>query len=876
MIKKDILSKEQAIAAEPTNNVWVQANAGTGKTSVLTERLLRILFRDDTKNSGILCLTYTNAAAGEMRNRILASLRRWAMATDDELRELLLGIAINTNPDKADIAHARKIFFKYIDNPDILKIKTIHGFCEEILHRFPTEAGISPSWSLVSDAPQRILLNDALMRLINSTDDNERIDRAFEHIIGIMSEYKLADLLSTIGGQYKNFFIANDFDNYRNYFIDTIRKKLKLNIAKPNEMTLENLKTISGLAKMEKKPTKNLLKLISLTEQYIENSIDFDIYKSAYLTSGGTILQTGLNYEYLSDEKQRVFELNAYLINEKIYQDTIALFDLSSAFAKKYQELKQLNNVLDFEDLILYTYRLFSNPETMGWVLSQMDMSLSHILVDEAQDTAPIQWDLLRMLAGDFFAEGDKSGLPRSLFVVGDTKQSIYGFQGADPNAFAASRDAIAAYITNNARAIQEVPLTQSFRSVAPILQTVDMFFCDEYVTAKTGFVNNAHKCFRINDKGLVEIHKIQSANDTETAVARKQYIATIADKIQDLLERRNYSASDIMILVQQRNPLATPMTNELKRRGISVAGADRVVLPDFPIIRDFMNLLRFCMDNTDDYSLGCVLKSPIFGLNDVQLYEICRTRNNETARRKTCDKDATPATVYEILAELHNDIYMRLTDYINRASGCGVYSFFTYVLNNHNVRENIIAALGTQVLDPLEEFITICLAYERTRPGTIRHFIKWFITGNSEIKRNLDSGDGVRIVTVHGSKGLQSRVVFLIDTVSMPKSESIYNIGYMDNAGMRVPVWLWIPHKPEGVSPEFQEVSEIQSRSNLEESYRLLYVAMTRARDELYVYGFSGNKRAPDVCWHTMLWNVLGKKIKNDGNVIRLSNYEK
>lgn len=877
MIKKDTLSSEQEIAAEPTNNVWVQANAGTGKTSVLTERLLRILFRDNATNSGILCLTYTNAAAGEMRNRILAALRGWAMATDDELRELLRGVAINQNPDKADIAHARKIFFKYIDNHEILKIKTIHGFCEEILHRFPTEAGISPSWSLVSDAPQQILLNDAMMQLVNSTNNDERTKSAFEHIIGVMSEYKLDDLLKTIGGQYKNFFAINNFDNYRNYFVDTIKKFLKLTFKKTNKKPVEKLKNILLLAKTEKKPTKTLEKLINLTEQYIENTIDFNGYKKAYLTKGGTILASGLNYEYLADEKQRVFEKNVSLVNEKIFDDTIALFDLSAAFAKHYMELKRMRNVLDFEDLILYTHRLFSNPETMGWVLSQLDLSLSHILVDEAQDTAPLQWDLLRMLAGDFFTEGDDTNLPHSLFVVGDTKQSIYGFQGADPNAFARSRDEIAKYITNNARAIMEVPLTQSFRSVAPILQMVDMFFSDENVAKMTGFVNNSHKCFRVKDCGLAEIHKIQSANDQETVTARRQYITNIADKVEELVSGKHYSPNDIMILLQQRAPLAVPMTNELKRRNIPVAGADRIILPDFPIIRDFMNLIRFCMDTTDDYSLCCVLKSPLFALNDAQIYEICAVRNAENLSRRAYDKNMEQMTVLDVLRKSYDNIYTRLDDYVERAKTYGPYSFFTYILNNHNVREKIVAALGVQVIDPLEEFITICLAYERTRPGTLRHFIKWFITGNSEIKRSLDSGDGVRIVTVHGSKGLQARAVFLIDTVSVPKVENIYSVANYINMNESWPVWIWTAHRPDEFSPDFNAIYSAQSQIETEEYFRLLYVAMTRARDELYIYGFSGNRNAPELCWHTMLWGVLGNKIGviDNGEVIRMTNYE-
>ena len=871
MIKKDILSPEQEIAAEPTLNVWVQANAGTGKTSVLTARLLRILFRGNEPAGGILCLTYTNAAAGEMRNRILAALRGWAMADDNELRELLVGVSTNNPPTDDDIAHARGIFFKYIDNPDMLKIKTIHGFCEEVLHRFPTEAGISPSWSLISDAPQRVMLNDALNNLINSSTNDARTVGAFNHIVGVMSEYKLDDLLSNIEGQYKNFFVVNNYDNYRNYFIDTIEKKLNIKNTKNIEKNVQNLKNILDFAKDEKKPTKALENLIYLTEQYIENTIDFNEYKFAYLTRTGTPIQKGLNYEYLSVERERVLAANAYQINKQIYMDTIALFDLSGAFAQKYAELKQFHNVLDFEDLILYTHRLFSNPENMGWVLSQMDFSLSHILVDEAQDTGPLQWELLQMLSGDFFAEGDRTNLPRSIFVVGDTKQSIYGFQGADPNAFAASRAQIATQIKNNARQIREVPLTQSFRSVEPILKTVDMFFGDANVAARTGFLNNPHKCFRVGDRGVVEIHGIMTPGDNETSVVRKEYIKQIGDKISQLLATGKYQPHDIMILVQNRNPFAVPMANELKRRGIDVAGSDRVVLPNFPVIRDLMNLLRFCINPDDDYSLACVLKSPMFRLNDAHIYDICTPRNAENARRKKTLGDFTPVRIWDVLESMYPEIYSILNDFIKCAQIYGPYSFFTHVLNNYNMRQKFIVALGNQIIDPLEEFITICLAYERTRPGTLRHFIKWFITGNSEIKRDMDSGSGVRIVTIHGSKGLQSRVVFLIDTVSVPKSRYIYNL-----PDERMPIWVWTPRTPSGLSPEFARIRDTEFDKDIEESYRLLYVAMTRARDELYIYGFTSNRAAPELSWHNMLWNTLLPKVGATNNTIRISNYDK
>ena len=522
MAQKTVLSPEQDIAATPTENVWVQANAGTGKTSVLVQRLLRILFRTNlTKNTGILCLTYTNAGASEMRNRILAALRGWAIASDDDLHSLLDGISVNKPVTDMDLQDARNIFYKYIDNPDILKVKTIHGFCEEILRRFPIEAGIPPTWNLISGANQEILLSDTFHKLINS-GGQATVKDAFTRIIGRISEHSFDELLEILTTQYKQFFKVDNFINYRKYFIDNTTDFLLGNIPIKTDISAQILTNIVENAendiKSAKKPAGYMVKLVNLTKQYIDKTIDFNKYKTAYLTADCTKIANISKKDYLVDEQERVYQVNQYQLNDEILKNTIALFDLSSAFAKTYQSLKSERNLLDFDDLILYTQKLFSRPDTMGWVLSQLDLSLNHILVDEAQDTSPEQWDILRMISGDFFTDGDTAISQRSLFVVGDSKQSIYGFQGADPAAFASSRKAIAEQIENNFRTIREVPLTQSFRSTAPILAVVDFFFGNPRICDISGFVNNTHKCFRGDAPGSVEIYKLfsKSSEDAE------------------------------------------------------------------------------------------------------------------------------------------------------------------------------------------------------------------------------------------------------------------------------------------------------------------------------------------------------------------------
>lgn len=856
MTQKRTLSPAQDMAANPSENIWVQANAGTGKTSVLIQRLLRILFRtDDLHNCGILCLTYTNAAAGEMRNRILAALREWATAPDDELSNMLDGISINSPATADDLARARAIFFFYIDNPDILKIKTIHGFCEEILRRFPLESGIPPTWTLVSGPLQRTLLNDTFSKLINSAND-ERVNAAFAHIVGRVSENYLDDILSILCTQYKDFFQITNIDNYRKYFIDTTRKYLNLDTTIQTEIPTEQLQKIldytTELAKDSKKPAGYLTDIISLTKQYIDKSIDFEKYKLVYINKTDGKKRRHINkYQLLADEQERVYATDQRNIATQMFNDTVAMFDLSAAFAKIYRDIKKSKNLLDFEDLILYTRQLFSNPETMGWVLSQLDSRLTHILVDEAQDTGPLQWDVLRMLAGDFFTDGDTSKNPHSLFVVGDTKQSIYGFQGADPNAFVYSRETISKQIRENLRTIQEIPLDQSFRSLPPILKAVDTFFSAPDVISETGFTNNPHKCFRCAPGGLVEIRKIVSKKTDDRDI--KNYISEIADKVKEILSGGDFAPHDIMILVQNRVPMAPLMVQELKSRNIPVAGSDRIILPNFPAIRDMLNLVRFCLDNTDDYSLCCVLKSPIFRLTERDIFNICKTKNQSSTRDN-------PVYIYNVLQTMHPDAFDRLERIVEWGTQLGPYSFFTRVLNDNDTRASMIAALGDQIIDPLEEFMTICLSYERTQTGTLRDFIKWFITGGSEIKRDMDASAGVRVVTVHGSKGLESRVVFLIDTVGTPESESILPISTDEKSDYEhdvPPVWLWSPRDDGGLGRATAQAA--LRRTRIAEYYRLLYVAMTRARDRLYIYGYTPNKNAPENSWHAMLWRVLG-----------------
>ena len=855
MKQKQVFSPEQIKASNPSENIWVQANAGTGKTKVLVHRLLRILFRNGQYNEnivpGILCLTYTNAAAGEMRNRILKELHDWVSENDQDLTDILESVSEHLPPTADDLAFARKVFYTYIDNPEMLKIKTIHGFCEEILHRFPLEAGVSPTWSLVSGAAQTVLLEQAFERMVKNsfdkyTNKSTTFD-AFNKILEIKSEYFLDELRGLLLGRYRSFFQVDNVNAYREYFVETTKKILHIETpintpVEPNYL-INIVNYAKKIEKSSKKPAQYIKNIISLTQQYIDKTVDFEKYKDLYLTKENTVAKRFLEDDVFSKEALRVYEIQQHRLNEKVFQNTLALFDLAMDFAETYRNIKREHNLLDFEDLILYTQKLFEKPDVMGWVLSQMDVSLSHILVDEAQDTSPQQWNILRMLAGDFFTEGNTAN-NRSLFVVGDTKQSIYGFQNADPRAFAESRLAIENQIKHNYRTIQEVPLTQSFRSLKPILDTVDCFFGCPEIVANTGFYNNKHRCFRADSNGLVEIHNVFKCDETGTN-KNKLYVNMLADKIESLVKEEHFEPKDIMVLVQKRGAFVDLLSNALKKRGIDIAGNDRIKLPEFSAIKDMLHTTRFCIDNTNDYSLCCVLKSPFYRLTERDIFDLCEIKNK-------LKNNKVNVSVFDVLRDKMPAVYDDLIDTIEKSKTLAPYSFFTYLLSKNDNRKHFIESLGKQVIDPLEEFLTMCLAYERTQPGTLYYFLKWFITGDSEIKRDMDASSGVRIMTVHGSKGLDSKIVFLIDTLTFPKPEEILDINHL-HPNSQYDLWLW----KSGNSTIVQEITDKNKQDAIAEYYRLLYVAMTRTRDRLYIYGCDMD-RASEMVWHKQLWNVF------------------
>jgi len=628
------LSPEQKNAAEPTKNVVVQANAGTGKTFVLVQRLLRILFREfssptgassefrvqsyESRPFGILCLTYTNAGAAEMQSRILSAVMDWARASDEDLMAALTGISHNSPPTKADALKARQIFYYLIDNPHILKIQTIHSFCESVLRRFPIEAGVPPAWRLVSGAEQKRLLKDAFGHMLSS-----ELSEAFDNILGAVSEHSLDDLLAALHNEYKRIILFKQNNINIHQIIDNTAKYLQV--------------------------------------QKTQQPPDFYDNKEKYLTNDGEIRKQGTKSWTAEDlaAAEAIYDYSQYQNNLKIFENSRDFLTVCSAFADSYADLKNARNLLDFDDILHKTNVLFQNPRAMGMVLSSLDFNLKHILVDESQDNSPEMWSIIFAMLDDFFdiegpsftttpppcgtplslalkcppghfaspAKGTEAApTPRSLFVVGDAKQSIFSFQGANPSEFNETPEKIEKLSVEKMRQFVSVELSESRRTTRAVLDVADFFFSNAGLAGMPEKIQ--HKCWRIDDAGLVQIiPKFLKDGDEKSDKTKNRYIRQIADKIESLIND-GVPADDIMVLVQRRNPFAPMLTNELKRRKIQVAGADRVSLPEFSSVRDLLNMLRFAINPSDDASLAFVLRGPLFRWTEAQLMELCIGRD--------------------------------------------------------------------------------------------------------------------------------------------------------------------------------------------------------------------------------------------------------
>lgn len=904
-------TRRQRLASDPEISAWVGASAGSGKTKVLTDRILRLLLPRENGMQGsapekILALTFTKAAANEMALRLSKRLSDWAVMDEEKLSRNLQDL-LGRTPDTETMKEARSLFARVVDAPGGLKIMTIHSFCQSTLSRFPLEAGLMPGFKSLEDSEAQELLHKAQKSVLSRAEKEVHtpLAMAVSTLAKIMDSETFSGLISTMMRERRqlqeilksNFGIDGLYTNLCTRLGVTPGESPEQALAsfcKTDEAREVQLRSM--LETLYESDKAKDLKLANAMKTYLDADIQerqqlYSEYKSVFLKADNSVYKDHVT----AFVKKRMLDAPGILLNEadrilsheeKIKAILTALHTrdlclIGAETAKAYQTIKQSQGALDFDDLILNTLSLLKGEtiqaqrsDVSSWVMYKLDEGLDHILVDEAQDTNPEQWEIIRLLADDFFSGlGAKEDSVRTLFVVGDDKQSIFGFQRAAPEKFDQMRTYFANRIAQAEQEFRKLDISTSFRSVEAILAAVDMVFAGDTNSLGTMYLNHVAK--RQGQAGHVEIWPIYGNSASSTDESEEQGPQddkgwNVPDEIQesqsgsfrmanqlgDTIERwqqhkeilhaygRPIQPGDIMVLVRSRGPFVNQLVSTLKSRGIPVSGVDRMILSEEMVVQDLCMAASFALLPDDDLSLACLLKSPFIGLSEERLYDFCRRRDS---------------SLWKKIQKSGDSILVDWLEQLIRAAGKHTtYDFFSGLLqrpcpaNKYNGMQSIRIRLGEDALDPLDEFLSAALTYEKTYSAGLQEFLHLQQDNPLQIKREQEEGgNAVRIMTVHGAKGLQAPIVFLPDTVRTSSSIKPDKILWPEKTGEHIPLYV----SSGKDMPDSVRALRRQMEDKMEEEYRrLLYVAMTRAEERLYIGGYVG-QRTPSEDAKTAYW---------------------
>jgi len=875
-------TKDQRLATAPDQSAWVEANAGTGKTKVLTDRVTRLLL-DRVKPERILCLTFTKAAAAEMRNRLAAQLGRWAMSDDGSLDEAI-EMLIDRKPEPDERIVARRLFARVLDAPGGINILTIHAFCQALLKRFPLEAGVAPGFEVLDEADAQALLRhaqDEQMEALARDGAAPELVEALACVAGRISIAEYAELMTKLLGD-RTWLLSRIVDAAG---LQRVRTELAEQMGcSPDDTASEltsdaclerafNATALRAAVEALRKGGKKDIERAELMAEWLAAGEQrprlLVRYCVAFFTDKGDILKrlaTRAAIQAMPDiedvlyrEAERLAVVLDRVNGAALVERTVALLRLGLDLAGRYAGAKRRRAALDYDDLIVATRRLLESAESAAWVLYKLDGGIDHVLVDEAQDTNPDQWEVIRRLTEEFFVGQGAVERSRTVFAVGDIKQSIFGFQRADPRKLKEMREWFAGRIKLADRKFEQVDLSVSFRSTPAVLDAVDWVFEENgaaHGVADPGDVY--HLPSRKDEPGRVELWPLVGASDDEidttgieavtgpkgSALPPHQRLARlIAVHAKSLIgkERRARDgellhAGHFMVLVRRRNEFVNALVRELKREGVEVAGVDRLNLGEELAIQDLLAMARFVLLPQDDLNLAALLKSPLIGLTEDELFTLAWKRPGHLWR-----------AVRERSGELsYAAAYRRLSDWLRRADYVTPFDFFATALGPEGNRARLLERLGHEAADPIDELLARALQYQQSEGHSLQGFLRWFEAGGGEIKRDLDQNRRreVRILTVHASKGLQAPIVYLPDTTRVPRD--VERLLARTDGGTR----LWVPRADDANAAARLWRGETRDRA-LQEQNRLLYVAMTRAEDRLYVGGWFGARKPDRGCWY-------------------------
>lgn len=889
-------ARDQRAAADPAASAWVDASAGSGKTKVLVDRALRLLLgagAPPTDPHRILCLTFTNAAAAEMASRLNTRLAEWAVASEDELDKKLKEL-VGKAPGAETRVVARGLLARVLDAPGGMPIMTIHAFCQSLLRRFPIEAEVPPWFEVLDERETDETMDEVQRSLI--VEPGEELRPARDTMVRLVHETRITDLLRELAGERARFRRAIRRVGSLDALIDRTHEAIGIARGTDPEDVVraacapgaagdeDALRALAAAMAKGSKRDKERAAGISVWLEADEEgrAARFDSYRRVFLTeedeprksvSTKAVIDAAPDLaDAIGVEQRRLSLVETDRRRAFVAAATTALLTFGDAVLTAYERRKRDRGRLDFDDLILEARMLLTRAGA-EWVRYRLDGGLDHVLIDEAQDTNPEQWEVVRALTEEFFAGEGARSKSRTVFAVGDPKQSIYGFQRADPAMFSDMKEWFAKRVRGADLNFKEVPLQTSFRSTEPVLEAVDAVFAASDARSGVVFGESGirHAAERRGQAGRVELWPPEKAQGPEPPepwkppverMAEPTAIDLIVEKVADdiarlcdgshRLESRDRPArpGDVLVLLRRRDPFLGKFIPRLKAKSVPVAGADRLKLAEHIAVMDLMALGRFLLSPRDDLSLAEALKSPLFGCDDDALFDIAHERGRDSLwRRLNRATDDNPRCA---------DAVKRLGALLSRVDRVTPWELYADLLAADGGRRLFRARLGPEADEPLDEFLTQAMLYERRNPPTLQGLLHWLETSEVEVQRVQEPGGGgeVRVMSVHGAKGMQAPVVYLPDTTQTP-GMTPHLVWSPDDEGDLV---LW-PVRKEHWCPLSRSWRESARRRDMDEYRRLLYVAMTRAEDRLIVCGWqTSGREVEDAAWHPMVHRALVK----------------
>ncbi len=870
-------SQSQALAGNPEYSIWVEANAGSGKTFVLTTRVLRLLLAG-VKPQSILCLTYTKAAAAEMRKRVGARLAAWAVADAAVLREELTKLT-GRDPDRRLLEDARTLFAKALETPGGLRILTIHAFCEAVLHRFPIEAGVPFDFAVIEDDRRAQMLLAARESVLADGLRGGENAEAVETLFTLLSDSAITDAIgATLAEGAKLKPVLADIDGAKARLravvgVTGTASEIKREIVTASALTKSVWQEI--MSSFDAAPTgRRFVDMVArldperlsahqLCDLFVTEDKQKVKHPRARLLNAAQARTKPHLQALLEGERERIFALDGQLCGALLVERSEAVLDVVAAIAVRYETEKRRHALLDFDDLVDKLGDLFSNQALGPWVQYKLDAGIDHILVDESQDTNEQQWRVVNALADEFFSGAGAVTRPRSVFAVGDQKQSIYSFQGAQPVLFGETGRQMARRAGEADKPFRQVRLHTSFRTLKGILEAVDRV-CDRADIQQALLSDDKviHQPARSQPGGHVvlwppvqdeEVERDTSAwprvaVEAEQS-ANRQVALRIAREIRGWIENgrvlaernRIVRADDVLILVQKRGPLFKEIIRALRSEGLPTPGADRLAVTGHIAVLDLLALIDVLLNPADDLQLAALLRSPLFDLTEDDLYAVARPR-------------AAGQTLWSALFAADGEAARLAGERLGRWRAAldmeRPFEFLAGALYAEGGLKRFHARLGTEVDDVLTELLELALTHEQGPQPSLQGFAAEMRRRAVTIKRELaESGGGVRVMTVHGAKGLEAPIVILADATGKPNGNQTGQAVYaLDKAPG--PLLLHAASKSQHVPATAQLRQEIDAVRD-REYWRLLYVGMTRAEDELYITGPLGLKGNLTGTWY-------------------------